>query len=149
MKEYTYDDIRNVNRPVLGNTVPLTLFRILRIVGMGNLLGESAGPTLYMMGKSVGNMLAPKTMDEFESTIKELKIGLPEIEQVTEDHLIVNLHECITCAGFSYTGEMFCDMESGIIAGLLEKVFNKKARSTQTKSWSLGHNYCQFDVVLY
>lgn len=149
MKEYSYDDIKGVIRPTLGDTVPLTLFRILRIIGMRNLLGESAGPTLYMMGKSVGNMLAPKTMDEFESTIRELKIGIPEIELATEDRLIVNLRECITCAGFSYTGELFCDMESGIIAGLLEKVFNKKARSTQTKSWSIGFNYCQFDVVLY
>jgi uncharacterized protein len=149
VKEYSYDDIKGVIRPTLGDTVPLTLFRILRIIGMRNLLGESAGPTLYMMGKSVGNMLAPKTMGEFESTIRELKIGIPRIEQATEDRLTVNLHECITCAGFSYTGEMFCDMESGIIAGLLEKVFNKKARSTQTKSWSVGYDYCQFDVAMY
>lgn len=149
VKEYSYDDIKGIIRPILGDTVPLTLFRILRIIGMRNLLGESAGPTLYMMGKSVGNMLAPKTMDEFATTIKELKIGIPEIEKTTEDRLTVNLHECITCAGFSYTGEMFCDMESGIIAGLLEKVFDKKARSTQTKSWSVGYDYCQFDVVLY
>lgn len=149
MKEYSYDDIKGIIRPILGDTVPLTLFRILRIIGMRNLLGESAGPTLYMMGKSVGNMLAPKTMDDFVTTIKELKIGIPEIEKTNEDRLTVNLHECITCAGFSYTGEMFCDMESGIIAGLLEKVFDKKARSTQTKSWSVGYDYCQFDVVLY
>lgn len=149
VKEYSYGDIKAVVRPTLGDAVPLSLFRILRIIGMRNLLGETAAPTLYMMGKSVGNMLAPKSMDEFEATIKDLRIGIPEIEQATEDHLIVNLHECITCAGFSYTGEMFCDMESGIIAGLLEKVFNKKARSTQTKSWSVGYDYCQFDVVLY
>lgn len=149
VKEYSYDDIKSSIRPTLGDTVPLSLFRILRIIGMRDLLGESAGPTLYMMGKSVGNMLAPKSMDEFETTIRELRIGIPEIERVTEDRLLVNLRECITCAGFSNTGEMFCDMESGIIAGLLEKVFNKKARSTQTKSWSVGYNYCQFDVVLY
>lgn len=149
MKEYTYDDIKGIIRPTLGDTVPLTLFRMLRIVGMGRLLGESAGPTLYMIGKAVGNMFAPQTMDEFEGIIKDLRIGIPEIELNAEDHLIVNLRECITCAGFSNTGELFCDMESGIIAGLLEKVFNKKARSTQTKSWSTGHTYCQFDVILY
>ncbi len=71
------------------------------------------------------------------------------MEFVDEDHLIVKLYECITCAGFVYTGELFCDMESGIIAGLLEKVYGKKAKSTQTKSWSVGFNYCEFDIFLY
>ena len=68
---------------------------------------------------------------------------------IEEDHIVVKLYECITCAGFAVTGEMFCDMESGIIAGLLEKIYKKKARSTQTKSWSIGYNYCEFDVFLY
>jgi predicted hydrocarbon binding protein len=40
-------------------------------------------------------------------------------------------------------------MESGIIAGLLEGVFKKKAKSTQTKSWSVGYNYCEFEIILY
>jgi uncharacterized protein len=149
VKEYAYDDIEGVIRPTLGDTVPLTLFRILRIVGMGKLLGESARPTLSMIGKAIGNVFAPQTMDQFTRTILDLKIGIPEIELDAEDHVVVNLRECITCAGFSNTGELFCDMESGIIAGLLEKVFNKKARSTQTKSWSVGYDYCQFDVILY
>jgi hypothetical protein len=149
MKEYSLREISNFARPKLGEEVPLVLFRILRIIGMRGLLGESAGQTLYMMGKSVGNMLGPETMADFERTIRELKIGIPEIELSDEDHIVVKLRECITCAGFPVTGEMFCDMESGIIAGLLERVHGKKAKSTQTKSWSVGYNYCEFDVFLY
>jgi len=149
MKAYSMDDIMHVVRPSLGNEVPLVLFRILRIIGIRNLLGETSGPTLYMMGKQVGNMIKAGSIDEFTEKIKELKVGIPEVEKVDEDHLIVKLYECITCAGFPYTGEMFCDMESGIIAGLLETVYGKKAKSTQTKSWSVGYNYCEFDVLLY
>jgi len=149
MKQYSYDDIKTVVRPKLGDEVPLTLFRILRIIGMRSLLGDSSGQTLYMMGKSVGNMVGASTIDEFTKKIEELKIGIPEVEFVEEDHLVVKLYECITCAGFVYTGELFCDMESGIIAGLLEKVYGKKAKSTQTKSWSVGFNYCEFDIFLY
>lgn len=149
MKDYVVDDIRNVQRPRLGDDVPLLLFRILRIIGMRSILGETSGATLYMMGKRVGNMLPASTMDEFAGTIRDLKIGIPKVEIVDEDHINVRLFECITCAGFSYTGEMFCDMESGIIAGLLENVHGKKARSTQTKSWSLGYKYCEFEVFLY
>lgn len=149
MRAYTLEEIGRVARPTLGEDVPLTLFRILRIVGMRNLLGDTSGHTLYVMGKSVGNMLHAETIDDFTKIIRELRIGIPEVEVADEDHVVVKLYECITCAGFPPTGEMFCDMESGIIAGLLEKVYGKKARSTQTTSWSAGSTYCAFDVVLY
>lgn len=149
MKDYVVDDIRNIVRPQLGEEVPLLLFRILRIIGMRSILGETSGATLYMMGKKVGNMLPVRTMEEFSGTIRQLKIGIPDAVIVDEDHITVKLFECITCAGFTYTGEMFCDMESGIIAGLIENIHGKKAKSTQTKSWSSGYNYCEFEVFLY
>jgi uncharacterized protein len=149
MKVYTIEDLKHIVRPELGEEVPLTLFRILRIIGMRSILGESSGATLYMMGKHVGNMVGARDITEFKDRIRELKIGIPEIEIIDEDHIVVKLHECITCAGFGNTGEMFCDMESGIIAGLMEKVYGKKARSTQTKSWSVGYNYCEFEIFVY
>ena len=40
MKEYSIQDVMGTARPTLGDDVPLVLFRILRIVGMRNLLGE-------------------------------------------------------------------------------------------------------------
>jgi uncharacterized protein len=149
MKEYTIEDLKHIVRPELGEEVPLTLFRILRIIGMRSILGESSGATLYMMGKHVGNMVGARDIAEFKNKIIELKIGIPEVEIVDEDHIVVKLYECITCAGFGNTGELFCDMESGIIAGLMEKVYSKKAKSTQTKSWSVGYNYCEFEIFMY
>ncbi|OPY70086.1 MAG: V4R domain protein [Syntrophorhabdus sp. PtaU1.Bin002] len=149
MKEYSVEDIKHITRPRLGEDIPLVLYRILRVIGMRNILGETSGATLYMMGKQVGAMVGAKDLAEFEAKIKELKVGIPEVQVINEDQLVVKLYECITCAGFTYTGEMFCDMESGIIAGLLEGVYGKKARSTQTKSWSVGYSYCEFEVILY
>jgi predicted hydrocarbon binding protein len=149
MKEYSIDELKNIVRPKLGEDVPLLLFRILRIIGIRNLLGETSGATLYMMGKNVGTMLGAVDIEDFKKKIEELKVGIAEVTVIDEDHMIVKLYECITCAGFGYTGEMFCDMESGIIAGLLETVFRKKAKSTQTKSWSAGYSYCEFEIFLY
>lgn len=149
MKEYTVENIKTIVRPKLGEEVPLVLFRILRIIGIRQILGESSGATLYMMGKRVGAMVGAKNLDDFRLKIEELKVGIPEVTIVDEDHLTIKLYECITCAGFAYTGEMFCDMESGIMAGLLETIYGKKAKSTQTKSWSAGYNYCEFEVFLY
>jgi uncharacterized protein len=149
MKEYTVNEISHIARPELGDSVPLSLFRILRIMGMRNILGESSGSALYMMGKHVGNIIGATSLEDFIGRIRELKIGIPDVEIIDDDHLVVKLYECITCAGFGYTGEMFCDMESGIIAGALEKVYGKKAKSTQTKSWSMGFRYCEFEIFLY
>jgi predicted hydrocarbon binding protein len=149
MKEYTLDEIRSIVRPTLGDDIPLVFYRVLRIIGMRRILGESSGATLYMMGKQVGGLLEAGDVGEFRQRIMEMKVGIPEVEAIDEDHVLVKLYECITCAGFAYTGEMFCDMESGIIAGLLEKVYGRRAKSTQTKSWSVGYNYCEFEVLLY
>jgi predicted hydrocarbon binding protein len=149
MKEYTIDEVRQVVRPQLGDNIPLVLYRILRVIGMRNILGESSGSALYMVGKQVGNLIGAEDLEDFKAKIRELRVGIAEIEPVDDDNLVVKLHECITCAGFAYTGEMFCDMESGIIAGLLEKVYNKRARSVQTKSWSMGYNFCEFEVMLF
>ena len=149
MKEYTVDDLKNIVRPRLGEDIPLTLYRILRIIGMRNILGESSGPALYMVGKQIGNMIGARDLEDFKEKIRALKVGIAEVDVVDEDNLVVRLYECITCAGFGYTGEMFCDMESGIVAGLLEKVYGKRARSTQTKSWSAGFSHCEFDVMLF
>lgn len=149
MKEYSIEDISNIARPRLGNEIPLKLFRILRIIGMRSILEESSGAALYMIGKQVGNMIGAHDIADVKNKIVELKLGIPELDIVDEDHIVVKLYECITCAGFAFTGEMFCDMESGIIAGLLEKVYKRKAKSTQTKSWSVGYHYCEFDILLY
>jgi predicted hydrocarbon binding protein len=149
MKDYTIEDIRRIARPTLGKDVPLELFRILRIIGMRNLLGDSSGPALYLMGKYVGSILDAKDEKDIVDMIKELRIGIPKIEKIDEAHYIVKLYECITCAGFPYTGEMFCHMESGILAGLFEKISGRKAKSTQTKSWSVGYDHCEFDIILY
>ena len=149
MKEYTLEEIGRIVGPEMGNDIPLILYRSLRIIGMRQILGETSGATLYMMGKQIGTMFKMKDLREFKEQVMALKVGIPEVEVVDEDHVTVKLYECITCAGFAYTGEMFCDMESGIVAGLLESVYGRKARSAQTKSWSVGYNYCEFEVLLY
>ena len=64
MKEYSIEEIKNIARPTLGEEVPLVLFRVLRIIGIRNILGESSGATLYMMGKHVGNMIGANDMKE-------------------------------------------------------------------------------------
>lgn len=142
-------DLSNPNRPRLGPTVTLTTFRLLRLVVMQEILGESTGPTIYMAGKAVGKQLSLATADDFLRFVEEQKIGVPELERVDANNLIVRVWECMTCSGLPNTGQLLCHFESGLIAGALETILGRRARSTQTKGVSNGDPYCQFEVFLF
>lgn len=136
-------------RTKLGSSIPLTTFRLLRLHGMQEIFGDSAGPALYMVGKSIGESVAVKTLEEFLELVKELKIGIPSIIHHSDRLIIFKVLECMTCSGLPVTGELFCNFESGFIAGAVEKILGRKVKSTQTKSWSHGDEYCQFEVEIF
>ena len=149
MKQLTIEDLSNIKRPRLGNEVPIITFRLLRLIGIKEILGDSAAPTLYMTGKSIGNKLSLDTVEEFNQFIIDQKIGLPEIEEVDEYNLIVKMGECMTCNGLPNIEELICHFESGLIAGAMENIYQKRAKSVQTKGISHGDSYCQFEVFFY
>lgn len=65
------------------------------------------------------------------------------------NNLIVRVWECMTCSGLPNTGQLLCHFESGLIAGGLETILGRRARSTQTKGVSNSDPYCQFEVFLF
>lgn len=150
MVNYTKLSVLSQNqRTKLGANIPLTTFRLLRLHGMQEIFGDSAGPALYMVGKSIGGSVEVKTVEDFLELVKELKIGIPSIEHRSERAIIIKMLECMTCSGLPITGELFCNFESGFIAGALEKILERKVKSTQTKSCSHGDGYCQFEVEIF
>lgn len=148
MEKLTASQLKEPERPILGPEVPLTTFRLLRLVGMQEILGESTGPTLYMAGKTVGKQLAFPDVDSFLTFVRKQKIGVPELERVDNNNLIVRMGECMTCTGLPDLGRFLCHFESGLIAGALESILGRRTKSTQTKGISCGDPYCQFEVFL-
>lgn len=136
-------------RTRLGSSIPLTTFRLLRLHGMQEIFGESIGPALYMVGKSIGKTVAVKSLEEFLELFKELKFGIPSIIHRSDKLIIFKVLECMTCSGLPVTGELFCNFESGFIAGALEKILGQKVKSTQTKSWTHGDGHCQFEAEIF
>lgn len=149
IEKLTLDDIGKSKRVTLGNEVPVIVFRLLRLSGMHKILGDSAGHTLYMVGKELGADLNVNTVEEFLSLIKNLKIGIPTILESSEDRIVVFVEECITCSGLPNIGVMTCYFEAGIIAGALEKILKRPAKVIQTKSNAAGFNGCEFEVSLF
>lgn len=143
------EDIIKQKRPTLGGEVPVPVFRLLRLIGMQKILGESSGPTLYMVGKEIGSSLDVSTVEEFAKFIEEMKIGIPRILKLSGEKIVIRVDECVTCAGLPNIGEMVCHFEGGIIAGALEKILKRPTKAVQTKSHAAGFEYCEFDVLLY
>ena len=145
----TLEDLKGGQRPTFGKEIPLDTFRLLRLSGFREVLGESAGPVLYMAGKSLGKGLPVSSIDDFLDCLRELKVGRPYVEHFDGETGAIRVFECMTCYGLPYMGKLLCDLENGMIAGGIEKITGKEVNATQAKSWTHGDKYCEFQVILF
>lgn len=149
IERLSFEDIGKVNRATLGTDIPLSVFRLVRLTGMNKILGESAGPTLYMVGKDIGIGLDLTTVDDLAGLVQRLRIGIPKVLKSSDDMIVIRVLECMTCSGLPDIGEMFCNFEGGLITGALEKILKRPAKAVQTKSQSAGCDCCEFEVSLF
>lgn len=143
------EDLSKQKRTALGAEIPVTVFRLLRLTGMQKILGESSGPTLYMVGKEIGGVFDVNTVEEFSKLVQDLKIGIPKILESSDDKIVIRVDECVTCSGLPNIGEMVCHFEGGIIAGALEKILKRPTKAIETKCNAAGFDYCEFTVQLF
>lgn len=148
-KDLDFEDISRNDRKNLGGAIPVEVYRMLRVLGMNRLFGESTGYTLYLVGKELGHELGTDTLDDFAALLERLRIGIPLVEKEGTDEVRIMLKECMTCSGINGLEEMICDFEAGLIAGALERIYARPARTTQTSSSALGSNGCRFRTVFY
>ncbi|MGD9200095.1 MAG: DUF2507 domain-containing protein [Chitinispirillia bacterium] len=144
-----FKDISNTERPTLGTMLPVSVFRMLRIIALPDALGESAGPMLYTAGKSIGSQLPVCSVDEFLTLIEGLKIGIPKVLEQSERKITVQIDECTTCAGLPNVGQYVCNFEGGIVAGTLETLVEKKIKAKEIKCWANGDGCCVFDCIVF
>ncbi|MCK8825420.1 DUF2507 domain-containing protein [Fuchsiella alkaliacetigena] len=143
------EEIISSQRDELGDSVPLTTFRLLRILGMEEIFADSSGPALYMVGKSVANQLPIENVADFLGLIESMRIGKAEIIDKSEQQVIIRVYECMTCSGLPDIGELICDFEAGLIAGGLEVILDTAVKTTQTHSWTAGDKFCQFETNIF
>jgi len=141
-------DINKSERKELGLNIPVVLFRLIRLTGLGKLLGASSGVALYSVGKTIGESLELKTPEELLKLVKNWKIGIPKVSEMTEHKITVQVFECVTCCGIPNIGEMVCHFEAGLIAGALSKILGKSTKATETKCYGKGDKVCQFEVLV-
>jgi len=79
---------------------------------------------------------------------KSLGIGLVSIKEgsIEEGLLLINVDECVSCAGITDIGEPVCHFESGMFAGIVENFTKQQVRCTEVKCWGKGDKECLFKL---
>ncbi|SNZ10356.1 hypothetical protein SAMN06265182_1838 [Persephonella hydrogeniphila] len=152
------NQISKVKRDKLGTDIPILIFRVLRHythVYASDLLGERASNILFInAGKALGDQLGERLYDEdlkrylekISEFVEREKIGILKVTELNDNKLVVQLDECITCAGMDNIGKRICFFEVGLVAGLVEKYLGKKVIAYETKCNANGEETCEVTV---
>jgi len=142
-------DISKSERKELGFDIPVVLFRLIRLTGLGKLLGSSSGAALYAVGKTIGESLELKKPEDLLEFVKNLKIGVPKVTEMTDNKIVVQVFECVTCSGLPNIGQVVCHFEAGLIAGALSKILGRSTKCTETKCYAKSDKVCQFETLVF
>jgi len=163
---FKWSDIGNieVGRPNLGNTVSVSVYRLmqysLRSILNQELGGKKAAELYYkagyISGKEFCNNLLSKDLDfyafvaQLQSRLKELNIGILKIEKSDLESLNFTfvVAEDLDCAGLPITDETVCDYDEGFIAGIMEQYTGKEFTVKEIDCWATGDRVCRFKVNL-
>ncbi|HMW62422.1 MAG TPA: DUF2507 domain-containing protein [Accumulibacter sp.] len=144
--------IRNalqVHRPAVGGMAGVGLYRLLRLVALEDVLGTGASAITYYAGKKLGMDLGIRKMDDFLALCEQLRIGQVSVPVMTPEHIHVDVHECVTCAGLTPVGRSLCHFEGGLIAGVVEGIVGQHVQAKEvTCMGGFGDEACGFELLI-
>ena len=150
--------IGSIERPELGEEIPILIFRAFRVFSgeyLRDVIGERGAIVLLQnagreLGKSLGEKLRSESVESYLENVgafmKENKIGILIPESVEKDSGVLKIDECITCSGMPNVGMRICHFEAGLVAGLFESFLSKKVKATETKCNAMGEGVCEVTV---
>jgi predicted hydrocarbon binding protein len=152
-------EVAATHRPVLGTDIPLLVFRVFRHFSAGyveEVLGRGAAVVFQNggreLGKEAGAMLYKPDPTEYLREVcqfvQDSRIGILHPRELNDKVLVVDLDECITCAGMASIGKRICQFEVGFVAGVTEVLIKKKPKAYETKCNAAGDSTCQVTVEL-
>jgi predicted hydrocarbon binding protein len=148
MKSISPKDAMKVSRPVLGDTIPISLWRLLRLVAMPKVFGMETAEIDEKLGKEIGKLLSINKPEDIIDAIDNAQIGICNPMEKGENFYAIEFTECFTCSGITpAVGEPICDFEVAIIEGAFEKLGIKVKEAKETKCiGGLGDKVCRVEV---
>ncbi len=124
---------------------PAAMFRLLQFAILPKIFGESAGPAIYLAAKRFSCELEIHSLQGLKDWFHEMRLGELEVE-LDEERILVKLGHCLSCQHLPSGGTPVCDLERGIIDGLLEHITGTEVVTKETQCGSLGDTICQFEA---
>ena len=124
--------------------MPTALFRYLRFGILPEILGASAGPAIYLAAKRFSHDLDLHSIQALKDWFRDTELGELEVE-LDEERVLVKLAHCLSCQRLPAAGTPLCDMERGIIDGVLEAITGTEVFTKETLCWGLGDTVSQFE----
>ena len=125
-------------------TAPASLVRLLQFSILPEILGESAGPAIYLASKRCSRDLGITSIQGLKDWFAAMSLGDLEVE-LDEERVLVKLTHCLSCERLPATGTPVCDVERGLIDGVLEGITGTEVLTKETQCWGLGDTVCQFE----
>ncbi|MEC0171068.1 4-vinyl reductase [Paenibacillus graminis] len=149
MLQYTFEDMKRMDRSQLGNMVPLELFRTIRLIGLNQGLPLGGKGTTLTIGRKIGESLPATTVEELLMLFESLKIGIPRIVHSDEHKINIAVEDCF-CKGLPSLEEekMICDLEGAILEGSLSTIMGRRVPVKEIKCNATGHEHCEYEVKL-
>lgn len=148
MDLFTYEDMKNIDRKTLGNSVPLELFRSVRLIGMYQGLPMRGKSTTITVGRKIGQSLPVHSIEDALAIFEELKIGIPMIIDSKENEVHIAIQDCF-CKGLPvHQGNMTCDLEGAILEGAISRFYEGKVMVHEVKCNVNGDEYCEYRIRL-
>lgn len=148
MNGFTFEDMKKIDRQDLGDTVPLELFRTIRLIGMYQALPLGGRGTTLTIGRKIGESLPVASLEELLQLFEDLRIGKPRIIQRNNDYIRIAVDDCF-CKGLPVQEEkMVCDLEGAIMEGALTRIMNRRVTVKEVKCNINGDEHCEYDVRL-
>jgi diguanylate cyclase (GGDEF)-like protein len=123
---------------------PAALFRLLQYAVLPEILGESAGPAIYLAAKRFAGELDIRSIQALKDWFRDMRLGELEVE-LDEERVLVKLTHCLSCQRMTPKGTPMCDFERGLIDGVLEGITGADILTKETLCWGLGDAVCQFE----
>ncbi|MEC0180037.1 4-vinyl reductase [Paenibacillus peoriae] len=146
VQEFTFEDMKKISRAKMGKSLPIELYRAIRLIGMYQGLPMKGKGTTVTVGRKIGESLPIHSLEELLDLFRELKIGDPQVVLEEEHKIHVAVKDCF-CEGLpEIEGSMVCDLEGAIMEGALNKIKDKRVYVREIKCNVNGDEHCEYEI---